>query len=91
MFDHNAEAATVVGDRLRCIVQGGYRWTYAEKNRFTGKWEPEPKLLDEAKMAVISVLPELQQIRHEIKKLNKRMDDIWPEVMKAVSYGKKSK
>lgn len=48
-FDHKKGVTQVVDSGVKCLLQNGRKWTFAEYNRFTGRWEPEPKLIDHMK------------------------------------------
>ncbi len=46
-FDHTKPVVERRFKRMKYLEQGGQLFTYAEYNKFTKKWEPEPKPLRE--------------------------------------------
>lgn len=47
MFDHNKPVSKGKGPEGKYLEQDGVKYTNAVYNRFTGKWEPEPQLIED--------------------------------------------
>lgn len=64
-FRHDAPAMQASHDGLKYLVQNGRKWSYAEYNKFTEKWEPEPRLLDDFEInsqALINNINDLKKL-----------------------------
>lgn len=89
-FNHGGPVTQAVYDGVKCLMQGGKRWTYAEFNRFSNRWEPEPKILSnldanttalafhagELKKMLNPIIEQFDKLKGTIESLEKIVKDL---------------
>ena len=87
-------AGQAVYGGIKCLVQNGVRWTYAEYDRFKKKWVPEPKPLDTLQANTLGIAfhtGELKKLVLPIVEQFKRLQDVvenLERIVKEIDNGK---
>ena len=68
-FDHKGPVTQAVHAGVKCLYQNGRRWSYAEFNRFSEKWEPEPRPIDEMDANTTALAFHVGELRKLLKPL----------------------
>ena len=88
-FDQDKPASTVNSGNDKWIEQDGNKFTYAEYNNITKKWEPDPKPLDIARMAALKVQPVLIQVSNQLTEIQATIKKYLPDIEQAIKVPKK--
>ena len=74
VFDHSAPATVGGKDGVKFLVQNKRRWSYAEYNRFSKKYEPEPRLIDGSYMADTGLAFQVKELKSLLSPVIEQMD-----------------
>lgn len=87
IFDHEASTTIHRSKRIKWLQQGGNKFTNAELNRFTHKWEPEPKFLGRPEILRNVVETELDSMVKKLFDLTEAFDDLRTQVKEVIEDG----
>lgn len=78
-FDHEGPVTEARFMKTKYLLQEGKPFTYAEYNRYTGKWEPEPEpITDKRALYRNEVETRLGRIENTMEALMRELKEIKP-------------
>lgn len=76
VFDHEAETMMCKDGVVRHLLQNDHKFTYAEFNRFTKLWEPQPEHLGRMQIFEKNLLPEVEGMSKIVRGVLKKLEEM---------------